>query len=135
MSRTMEMLEAHPDHSGNTDGHVEDMSRVIDAMTSCANACAQCADACLAERSHYEMLACIRSGLDCADICAAAARVLSRRTESDPDVIRSLLTSCAVACGTCANECERHTEMMHCRICAEECRRCEMACRTLLADW
>ena len=59
-------------------------------------------------------------GLDCADVCTATSRVLSRRTAHDAQVMRAVMEACAADAGT-----------EHCRVCAEACRRCERACRAL----
>jgi hypothetical protein len=81
-----------------------------------------------------ELTTCIRTDLDCADLCAATGRVVSRRTGTNADLTRATLTACAAACRVCAEECARHASMHeHCRICGESCRRCEEACQALLA--
>lgn len=78
---------------------------------------------------------CIRTDMDCADICRMTAAVLSRRTAYDADVTRALLRACAAACRACADECAAHAGTHdHCRICAEVCRRCELACEDLLTS-
>lgn len=79
------------------------------------------------------MVKCIRLDLDCADVCMAASRVVSRQTEYDAHVTRPVLEACIQVCRSCGDECEEHGEHMdHCRVCAESCRRCEKACRALL---
>jgi len=79
------------------------------------------------------MVRCIRLCLDCADVCTATVGVVSRQTENDANVTRSLLEACVSACKSCRQECERHAEMHeHCRVCADACRRCEEACGHLL---
>jgi Domain of Unknown Function (DUF326) len=71
--------------------------------------------------------------MDCADICNATGRVVTRQTEYEAPTTNAQLTSCQMACATCAEECERHAgHHEHCRICAESCRRCEQACTLLL---
>ncbi|MCX6465916.1 MAG: four-helix bundle copper-binding protein [Pseudonocardiales bacterium] len=81
------------------------------------------------------MVRCIRLDLDCADVCTATGRVLSRQTAYDAALTRAVLEACATACRTCGDECAAHGErgMEHCRVCAEACRRCEQACRALLS--
>ncbi len=80
-----------------------------------------------------ELVRCIRTDLDCADVCEATARVLSRQTAYDAAVTRSIVQACAQACQSCGAECESHAGMHeHCRVCAEACRRCETACRAVL---
>jgi hypothetical protein len=107
----------------------------IDACNDCAQSCTACADADLAEAEVQTLTRCIRLDLDCADICAATMRVLTRQTAFDVTVARSLLQACAIVCKTCGDECEHHAAhgMEHCRICAEACRRCEQACQRMLS--
>jgi len=81
-----------------------------------------------------ELTKCIRTCLDCDDVCTATLRVVSRQTEYDANVTRAVLEACVAVCKSCGDECERHAEMHeHCRVCAEACRRCEQACNDLLA--
>jgi len=76
---------------------------------------------------------CIRTCLDCGDVCLATGATASRRTGSNEDVIRRMLEACATACAACAAECETHApHHEHCRVCGEACRRCEAACREAL---
>ncbi|MCX2946931.1 four-helix bundle copper-binding protein [Lentzea sp. NEAU-D7] len=128
---TMPMLESYPAEINVDRGR---LAAAIDALIACAEACTACADACLSESSVAELTKCIRTDLDCADICGATARVLSRHTAYDANISRALLEACAVACKACGDECWSHANMHeHCRICAEACRACETACRDLLA--
>jgi hypothetical protein len=61
--------------------------------------------------------------------------VLSRHTDDDVNVTRSVLEACATTSRACGDECHRHAEHhAHCRVCEEICRRCEQACRELLAS-
>ena len=77
---------------------------------------------------------CIRLDLDCADICDATGKILSRQTATEPQMLRASLQACAEACRLCAEECENHAEHHeHCRVCAEACRRCEQACNNVLS--
>lgn len=110
------------------------LAAAIDALTVCSQACTACADACLSESMVPDLTKCIRTNLDCADICAATARVLSRHTGYDANITRGVIEACVAACRSCGDECERHAvEHEHCRICAAACRACEGACRELLA--
>lgn len=128
---TEAMLKAYPAEI-NLDR--DRLAIVIDELTTCAQACTACADACLSEDNVAMLAKCIRTDLDCADICTATARVLSRHTGYDAGISRSLLDACVTACRSCGDECERHAGTHeHCRICAEACRACERACRELLA--
>jgi len=106
----------------------------------CARACADCqrlCDACatwcaksLAKGSehHFETLASCR---DCATICASASQVVARQGMMSDLVCRA----CEDACSRCAGHCERHgKDEPRIARCAEECRKCETACREMLAS-
>ena len=129
-STTMSMLETYPE-SINLDR--AKLAAAIDALSACGGACTACADACLSEGMVAELTKCIRTNMDCADICAATARVLSRHTGYDANISRAVLDACAMACKSCGDECASHANMHeHCRVCADACRACEQACRDLL---
>ena len=104
--------------------------QAIETCILCEQTCSACADACLGEADPKSLTRCIRLNLDCADVCAATARMLSRHQHADPTLLAQQVALCAIACALCAAECERHAEHHeHCRICAEMCRRCERECR------
>ena len=126
-----QMLDAYP-RELNVDRGL--FVRCIEACYDCAVSCTQCADDCLGEESVQELTSCIRLNLDCADICAATGRVVSRQTAVDAKVTSAIVQACIAACRSCGDECELHAAhgMEHCRVCAEECRRCEQACQELL---
>jgi hypothetical protein len=125
------MLNAHPGGIGSEDK--EKLAACIAACFECAQTCTACADSCLSEDMVADLARCIRTDLDCADICAVTGAVLTRQTGDSSAIVRSMLEACRTACAACAAECEKHAQMHeHCRICAEACRRCEAACTTLL---
>jgi hypothetical protein len=127
---TAEMLGTHPSRS-SVDR--ETLARAIDAALACSQTCTACADSCLAEPDLAEMQRCIRDDLDCADVCAAAARVLTRQTAGDPALARAVLEACIQACDTCGASCGAHRDHHeHCRICADACEACGQACRAAL---
>lgn len=126
------MLKTYPKGLGDVDR--AKLTACIQACFECSQACTACADACLSEDMVAELTKCIRTNLDCADVCATTGAVLSRHTGYDANVTRAVLEACAQACAACGDECERHAGMHeHCRVCADSCRRCERACRDLLA--
>lgn len=129
------MLKTYPRDLGAIDQ--AKLATCIAACFESAQACTACADACLSEDkdSVYQLTKCIRTDLDCADVCAATGRVLSRHTGYDANLTKSVLDTCVTACATCADECDRHAaHHAHCRICSEVCRRCERACRELIGS-
>ena len=104
----------------------EQYRECIEACVACAIACRQCASACLQEEEVKMLTSCIRTDLECAAICDAAAQVMSLEGAFTEQICQL----CAAACERCAEECEKHAQhgMEHCRICAVECRRCMNAC-------
>ncbi|PZF86059.1 four-helix bundle copper-binding protein [Jiangella anatolica] len=128
-----EMLQTYPKDLGGVDRQA--LTTCIEQCFACAQTCTACADACLSEDMVAELVKCIRTNLDCADICETTGRVLSRHTGYDANLTRAFLEACATACASCADECDRHAEMHeHCRVCAEACRACERACRDLVGS-
>lgn len=132
MSNAAAMIDSYPG-TMNLDKAL--LARAIDEALTCSQTCSACADACLSEDMIAELGKCVRTDLDCADLCATTARVLSRHTGYDANITRDQLQACITACKSCGDECEQHGGMHeHCRICAEACRACERACRDLLAS-
>jgi hypothetical protein len=130
MSRAREMLAAAP---GEVELGLEEVAAAIDASLDCLQSCTSCADASVNEEDVAAMRKCIGLCLDCADVCDATARTLSRQVRYDKFLVQRLLEACVRACASCADECEKHAaHHEHCRICAEVCRACEKACRALL---
>jgi len=131
MSFAKQLLDTYPRDFNLDAGQ---LAATIDALSDCAQACTACADDCLSEEMVADLRKCIRLDLDCADVCTATLRVVSRQTEYDANVTRPLVEACVAACRSCGDECERHAQMHeHCRVCAEACRRCQQACNDLLA--
>lgn len=133
MNTISQMLDSYPKDLGG----INEASLVacIEACQTCAQSCSACADACLSEDSVAELTRCIRSNLDCADVCEVTARVLSRHTGYDAKTARSVLETCAALCKACGDECATHAgHHEHCRVCADACRRCEQACRELIGS-
>ena len=127
-----DIIERHPRLIG-LDGDV--LLRCIDECFDCSATCTSCADACLGESDVPDLVRCVRLNLDCADVCDATGRVVTRQTEPDVGVVRAAAEACVVACRACAEECDRHAAHHdHCRVCAQVCRRCEKACSELLAS-
>ncbi len=128
------MLETYPAEI-NLDRR--EMARVIDAVAACAQACTACADACLSESSAMlpALVKCIRDNLDCADICDATVRVLSRHTGYDANLTRAQVEAALVATRTCRDSCAEHEDMHeHCRVCAQACAAAGQALAALIGQ-
>jgi hypothetical protein len=83
MSVASDMVKAYPTEI-NLDREL--LARCVDACIACAQACTACADACLSEEMTDELRKCIRTDLDCADICEVTGRVLSPHTGYDANL-------------------------------------------------
>ncbi|MBW3608123.1 MAG: four-helix bundle copper-binding protein [Actinobacteria bacterium] len=106
-STTMPMLQTYPQPI-NLDRRM--LASAIDTLIGCAEACTACADACLSEPNVADLTKCIRTNLDCADICQTTGRVVSRQTEYDANVTRAIVEACVQSCKSCGDECEQHGE-------------------------
>ncbi len=134
MDTVKEMLELHPQpvRFGN-----DNLLNCIRECLNCAKVCSSAADACLAVdiKQTSWLIGCITLTLDCADLCQAVGRILSRQTQTDWNILNNLLLTCAEVCRKTADENERHAKYHEfSRLCAESCRRCDQACTNLLAD-
>ena len=111
-------------------------AEAIAALANCANACTACADACLGEADDLDRLRrCIRTDLDCADVCTATVRLLARQTDTPNELVHAQLHACVLACRTCAEECAAHARTHeHCRLCGDACRHCQQTCNILLGE-
>ncbi|MGC4036382.1 MAG: four-helix bundle copper-binding protein [Chitinophagaceae bacterium] len=97
---------------------------LINALNHCAAVCNFCANACLNENNVNEMTTCIRLDLDCAAICNLLASFIARQSPH----ASHLFSECVEICEKCAMECEKHSHMEHCQVCAEACRHCAEMC-------
>ena len=100
----------------------------IEACNTCAAVCDYCAAACLEEEDVTPLAQCIRTDLDCADICRLTASMLARGSDSIDDLCRL----CAKICGACADACAQH-DHEHCKRCTEACQRAERECQRMVA--
>ena len=134
MTVASQMLDTYPADLGGIDR--QKLAACIEACFECAQSCTACADACLSEDNVSQLIKCIRTDLDCADVCETTGRVLSRHTGRDLHLTHGMLEACATACKSCGDVCAEHAEhgMKHCQPCAESCRRCEQSCRDLIAS-
>ncbi|WP_036478176.1 four-helix bundle copper-binding protein [Nesterenkonia sp. AN1] len=129
MNTAAAMISAHP-----VDPSIPGvLAECIQACADAALACTSCADACLAEDAVAELRTTIRLAHDAADMCTTTARFLSRLTETDGNLLKTILMLCRDFATTFAMEAERHADQYeHCTLAAAACRRCEEACQRLL---
>jgi len=106
----------------------------VDAMDALAE-CEQVSTACtVAMAAIGGMAGEIRRALDCADVCAAAHRVLARGEGGDPVTLAGVLDAAVQACDASAAACGAHADHHeHCRRHAESASACADAVRALRA--
>lgn len=112
--------------------HSQPMSECAAACAKCQQACDSCAAHCLSlldegKKAHAQTL---QTCLDCAEICAAADRIVARGGPFSEIICRA----CADACVRCAEACERFTDDEHMAECAKECRQCANACQRMVGE-
>ncbi len=134
MTFTAQMLDTYP---AGINLDKAQLAQVIDAVAACAQACTACADACLSESAEMlpHLTRCIRDNLDCADVCDATVRVLSRHTGYDANLTRAQVQAALAATRACGDSCAEHRDMHeHCRICEQACRQAQHALEGLLGQ-
>jgi hypothetical protein len=124
-----------PDISGKV-GKVlstaDGLGTVLAVLTDLDRHSTACATAMMAHHT-TDMLSATRAALDCADIAAAAHRVLSRDTATDTRVLKAILHAAATAADRCATECGHHAvHHSHCRDHSEAARHAAQLCRAQL---
>lgn len=117
------------EHKGYSD-HFRDCA---EACSDCQRECDRCAMHCATMLSHSDSSGhshhkTLQTCMDCADMCAAAAQIVSRGGPFSADIC----AACADACRKCADACKQHGDDPKMKACAEECEKCEKACRSML---
>lgn len=113
---------------------LDGLAPVLRALTDLDRDSTTCATAMMAHKS-ADMVSATRAALDCADIAAAAQRVLARPTATDSRVIRAILEAAATAADRCVEECGQHADHHgHCRIHSESAQRAAALFRSELAN-
>jgi hypothetical protein len=112
------------------DKHAAHFEQCAKACADCMRACESCAHHCvhLAVDGKKEHLKTAGSCVDCAEFCAAAAKIVSRQGP----LATTICESCAKACDICAAECEKFPNDAHMKDCAKSCRDCAKACREMI---
>ncbi|MFZ0121107.1 MAG: zf-HC2 domain-containing protein [Pseudonocardiaceae bacterium] len=111
---------------------IDGLTTVLQALADLDRDSTTCATAMMAYNS-AAMVSATRAALDCADIAAAAQRVLSRAAATDSGVIRAILEAAATAADRCALECGQHADHHgHCRVHSETAQRAAELCRSEL---
>ena len=112
------------------DHHAGHFAKCAKACTECLRECESCAHHCAhmvadGKKDHMETLG---TCSDCAEICAAAAKVTSHHGPLSATVC----DGCAKACDACGTACEKFPDDEHMSHCAKACRDCAKACRMMI---
>lgn len=126
----MQELEAVIAGSSALDNvHIKSLTHCIEMCLQCAASCTACADECLDEPDIAQLRRCIRLNVDCADVCAMLARLLSRRGDPDLTTLRSCLEAATTICSATALESQKHaSDYEYCKLNAELCLACAREC-------
>jgi phosphoribosylaminoimidazole (AIR) synthetase len=121
-----------PDVSAKVLSTVDGLGTVLAVLTDLDRHSTACATAMMAHTT-TDMLSATRAALDCADIAAAAHRVLSRDPATDTSVLKAILHAAATAADRCAIECGHHAiHHSHCRDHSKAARHAAQLCRAQL---
>lgn len=116
--------------AGADSGVSDEFTAAIDALEDCEKASNACAMAMVTAGG---MAAEVRQALDCADVCDAAERVLSRGMSPDPRVVAAVVEAAIAACEASAAACGAHAEHHdHCRLHSGSAKACADALRALM---
>jgi hypothetical protein len=115
---------AHDDHHGGM------FLTCAKACNDCQRECDSCARHCAlrvadGKKEHMKTLG---TCIDCAEICAAAARICSHQGP----MAATICEACAKACDTCGEACGSFKDDDHMKLCAESCKTCAKACREMV---
>lgn len=115
----------------NDHGHSSAMASCAKACSDCQRECESCAAHCAEQltagkKDHAKTLATCQ---DCATFCVAAASIVAR----GGPFAALICKGCVDACALCAKECEKFPDDKHMKECAAECRKCEKACKDMVA--
>ncbi|MEA2592382.1 MAG: hypothetical protein QOD62_2213, partial [Actinomycetota bacterium] len=103
MAETLEMLRTlAPEPTVD----LSDLAAALEAVMGCEQASTSCAMAMIGEGEDTAVAT--RRALDCADVCQATLRVLSRASSTDAMLMQALVQACIIACEGSRLECGRH---------------------------
>jgi hypothetical protein len=125
-----------PDHT--TTFALPDRDALVTAaavLQHCEEAVTGCASAVFDEPEPIEQLSEVCRDMDCADVLAVTRRVLTRRADPDPDLLRAQLAACLVALRLSHELCSSHAEEYpQARTCSNATVRGIEVCRRLLDE-
>jgi hypothetical protein len=121
-----------PAEKHNHEAHAGPSQHCAVACSTCMRECESCAHHCarLVAGGHKDHMRTLGTCSDCAEFCAAAAKIVSRHGP----LANTMCESCAKACDSCGAACEKFSDDTHMQACAKACRDCAKACRTMIQE-
>jgi len=118
------------DGRGQGDHHNKHIDQCVKACSICMRECESCARHCadLIAAGKKEHVKTLGTCSDCAEFCAAAARIVAHRGP----MMNLVCDACAKACDVCGKACEEFASDEHMARCAKACRDCAKECRQML---
>jgi hypothetical protein len=119
---------AQEDKKGHMHKHFEKCAK---ACAVCMLECESCATHCggLVLKGEKKHVLTLRTCLDCAEVCASAAKIVARQGPASVLVCES----CAKVCDQCGAVCEKlGPDDEHMKRCAKACRDCARECREMI---
>ncbi len=110
--------------------HAQMFEACAKACSDCQRMCDSCGTHCarMLAMGNKDHLATLRTCHDCAVICAAASQVAA----AGGPFATILCDACAKACAECATACGKFPDDKHMTMCADMCRQCEQACKSMV---
>ena len=105
------------------------MQECAKVCSDCQRACDTCATHCahMLHEGRKAHLTTLMTCQDCATVCSSAAQIVAR---GGPHSVL-ICECCAKVCDLCGTACEKFPDDEHMKACAEECRKCEKACKAM----
>jgi hypothetical protein len=125
------MGQVSPGQEQRQQGQANSFRDCAKACSDCQRECDSCASHCaemMTSHPGHNHQTTLRTCLDCADVCAAASRIVSRGGPFSGQICEA----CAEVCKRCGEACQQHAGDKTMQACAEECKRCEEACRNMV---
>lgn len=105
----------------------EQMLVCIQNCQDCHRACLQTLPYCMEQGGRHARPEHLRLLMDCADICAASAAFMLRRSE----LHHFTCAACAEVCRRCAEDCARMSDDLRMKALADTCGHCADSCAAM----
>jgi hypothetical protein len=98
---------------------------------NCIDASQKCMDACQTSSTENKGKVGMELSVKLCLASAEASKALIAASKTDSN-LDAFYKKCEEACNASSTECAKHTEMEHCKKCAEACKKCAAECKAML---